>query len=46
MTYEESIDALIPEAEEIANQRVREIGKAWNPRKGPDGKIYREDIQV
>jgi hypothetical protein len=43
MTYEESIDALIPEAEKIANERVRQIGKKWNPRKGPDGKIFRYD---
>jgi len=43
MTYSESIDALIPEAEKIANERVREIGKKWDPRKGPDGKIFRYD---
>uniref|UniRef100_A0A6M3JKS9 Uncharacterized protein n=1 Tax=viral metagenome TaxID=1070528 RepID=A0A6M3JKS9_9ZZZZ len=43
MTYSESIDALIPEAEKIANERVRQIGKKWNPRKGTDGKIYRFD---
>ncbi len=43
MTYSEQIDALIPEAEKIANQKVREIGKAWNWRKGVDGKKFRWD---
>ena len=41
--YNAAINALIPEAEKIARQRVREIGKAWNPRKGRDGNLYRMD---
>ena len=40
--HEAAIDALIPEAEETANLMV-ELGKAWTPRKGPDGKIFRYD---
>ncbi len=43
--YEAAIDALIPEAEKIAKQRVEEIGKEWDLCIGIDGKKFRWNYQ-
>jgi hypothetical protein len=43
LEYIAARDALIPEAEEIARQRVKEIGKKGNWRKGVDGKKFKYD---
>ena len=43
MTHEQQINNLIPEAERIARERVRKIGKAWNWRTGAGQKRYRYD---
>jgi hypothetical protein len=44
--YVSERDSLIPLAEDRAKQRLKEFGKAWDYRKGVDGKNFRFDYET
>jgi hypothetical protein len=44
--YVSERNSLIPLAEDRAKQRLKEFGKAWDCRKGVDGKNFRFDYET